>query len=175
MSRNRRYLSWFAGGVMTALLLSSFDVRLASLARADGVEEVPSKKESNPDVDVVYDETWEAAEFLAVPRSKLEPPSSFLDGINIQLASSGLGALAVLAGGPPVGIIQITNSIPIRFFSREDVWEPDGSLGEAWNAKERPATGYVGGFFPTGTGGVSALGMPVVTKWRVTGHIHSQE
>lgn len=173
MSPHRKQLGWFLAGAVVAATVASLDLPVVSSAWADEVAQVPSDKTHQPNVDVVYDETWEAAEFLAIPRKKLDPPGLPIDGVMIKVVTSGLGALGAIMGSVPAGAIQVTNSIPVRFFDRESVWRPDGgpwTLGD-----DRPSTGFAGLMFPTGQGGVAGLGMPVVTKWRVTGHIHSQE
>jgi hypothetical protein len=173
MSLYRKHLGWFLAGAIAAGAVGTLDLELLSRAWADEVPVVPSDKTHQPNTDVVYDETWEAAEFLAVPRKMLDPPGLPVDGVQIKLVSSPLGILAGAAAGFPVAAAQITNSIPLRFFSRDEIWDPDNGL---WGVgDDRPSAGYAGLLFPTGAAGLASTGMPVVTKWRVTGHIHSQE
>ena len=158
-------LAGFVIGVALTLFCCHPSFRVVGRAGATEVKEVPSTATDRPN-DVVYDESWEATEFLGVKKSYLESMVG-LDSVGARL----VGSVAAAAAGIPATALMISNSVPLHLFKREDIVEgvlPNAPLNKA-------VTGWMGVAFPGPMVfyGPATFGMPTVTRWRVTGHIHS--
>lgn len=160
-------LSWFAGGIALVLVLQAWPSPWSVPAAAHEVPKVPSEVAGDPS-DVAYDETWEAVEFLGTKKADIEGlfpiSSSTPEAWKVKPVSI---VTSTASGSGVVGWVAL-NTYPLSFIDRETVEHPIGGAVTGQQA----CVGVVA-VGQAAVGGFTSLGTPVVSKWKVSGHIHS--